>query len=57
MRRVLVLLLLALCAAGCATVPPSGGDVDAEGIATGDQAAFEGEGSIIEQPGDYYRGE
>jgi len=57
MRRHLVLLLLALCAAGCATVPPSGGDVNAEGTATGDQAAFEGEGSIIDQPGDYYRGE
>jgi predicted small secreted protein len=57
MLRHLVLLLLALCTAGCATVPPSGGDVEAEGIAAGDQAAFEGEGSLIDQPGDYYRGE
>jgi predicted small secreted protein len=57
MRRLVVLLLLALCAAGCATVAPSGGDVDAEGIAPCDQAAFEGECSLIDQPGDYYRGE
>ena len=56
MRKLLVLVLLALCAAGCATVPPAGGDVDAEATVPGDQAAFDGEGSIIKEPGDYYRG-
>lgn len=57
MRKVLVLLLLSLCAAGCATVPASGGDVDAEATAPGGETAFEGEGSIVNEPGDYYRGE
>lgn len=30
---------------------------DTEGIAAGDQAAFESEDYLIDQPGDYYCGE
>lgn len=57
MRRRFVLLVLALCAAGCATVPPSGGDLHAESIAPREESTFEGEGSLIDQPGDYFRAE